>query len=209
MSDEFLINVTPQETRVALMQQGVVQELHIERTASRGMVGNVYLGTHRARAARHAVGVHRHRPGTYCLPACRRPVGGAPQRRAGAAHRTPAVRGPEPDGAGAEGSRSAPRARACPPRSASPAGCWSICRRKSTSASRSASRTNSIAKRCAPSCRRWCRRTSRAASSCAPWPRRPSDEELAADIAYLRKHLGGSAQGRQDARSRRPCCTRT
>ena len=44
MSDEFLINFTPQETRVALMQQGVVQELHMERTASRGMVGKVYLG---------------------------------------------------------------------------------------------------------------------------------------------------------------------
>ena len=44
MSDEFLINFTPQETRVALMQQGTVQELHIERTNSRGIVGNVYYG---------------------------------------------------------------------------------------------------------------------------------------------------------------------
>jgi ribonuclease G len=44
MSEEFLVNFTPQETRVALMQQGIVQELHIERTASRGLVGNVYLG---------------------------------------------------------------------------------------------------------------------------------------------------------------------
>ncbi|OIQ97666.1 ribonuclease G [mine drainage metagenome] len=44
MSEEFLINFTPQETRVALMQSGVVQELHIERTASHGIVGNVYLG---------------------------------------------------------------------------------------------------------------------------------------------------------------------
>ena len=44
MSEEFLINFTPQETRVALVQQGVVQELHIERTASRGIVGNIYLG---------------------------------------------------------------------------------------------------------------------------------------------------------------------
>ncbi len=44
MSEEFLINFTPQETRVALMQQGVVQELHIERTDGRGIVGNVYLG---------------------------------------------------------------------------------------------------------------------------------------------------------------------
>ncbi len=41
---EFLINFTPQETRVALMQQGVVQELHVERTNSRGIVGNIYLG---------------------------------------------------------------------------------------------------------------------------------------------------------------------
>ena len=44
MEDQFLINFTPQETRVALMQQGVVQELHIERFGSRGLVGNVYLG---------------------------------------------------------------------------------------------------------------------------------------------------------------------
>ena len=44
MTEEFLINFSPQETRVALMQQGAVQELHIERTASRGIVGNIYLG---------------------------------------------------------------------------------------------------------------------------------------------------------------------
>ena len=44
MSEDFLVNFTPQETRVALMQGGIVQELHIERTASRGIVGNVYLG---------------------------------------------------------------------------------------------------------------------------------------------------------------------
>ncbi len=44
MSEEILINFTPQETRVAVMHQGAVQELHIERSASRGYVGNVYLG---------------------------------------------------------------------------------------------------------------------------------------------------------------------
>ena len=44
MNEEFLINFTPQETRVALIQQGIVQELHIERTNGRGIVGNVYLG---------------------------------------------------------------------------------------------------------------------------------------------------------------------
>ena len=44
MPEEFLVNFTPQETRVALMQKGVVQELHVERSASRGIVGNIYLG---------------------------------------------------------------------------------------------------------------------------------------------------------------------
>jgi ribonuclease G len=44
MSEDILVNITPQETRVALILQGAVQELHIERTLSRGMAGNVYLG---------------------------------------------------------------------------------------------------------------------------------------------------------------------
>ncbi len=44
MSEEILINVTPQETRVAILQQAVVQELHIERASALGLVGNIYLG---------------------------------------------------------------------------------------------------------------------------------------------------------------------
>ena len=44
MSEEVLINVTPQETRVAITGAGVVQELLIERAASRGLVGNIYVG---------------------------------------------------------------------------------------------------------------------------------------------------------------------
>ncbi len=44
MNGEILINLTPQETRVAVLQQGVVQELHVERESSRGLVGNIYLG---------------------------------------------------------------------------------------------------------------------------------------------------------------------
>ncbi len=44
MTEEILINVTPQETRVAVMQQGAVQELHIERGSQRGLVSNVYVG---------------------------------------------------------------------------------------------------------------------------------------------------------------------
>ncbi len=44
MNEQILINVTPQETRVAIMEQGTVQELHVERASNRGLVGNIYLG---------------------------------------------------------------------------------------------------------------------------------------------------------------------
>jgi len=44
MSEEILINVTPPETRVAVIENGVVQEIIIERTAKRGLVGNIYKG---------------------------------------------------------------------------------------------------------------------------------------------------------------------
>lgn len=42
--EEILINVTPRETRVAVIENAVVQELHLERTLSRGIVGNIYKG---------------------------------------------------------------------------------------------------------------------------------------------------------------------
>ena len=45
MAEEFLVNITPQETRVAVIENGVLQELAIERSRSRGLVGNIYLGT--------------------------------------------------------------------------------------------------------------------------------------------------------------------
>ena len=44
MSQEILINVTPQETRVAVIENGVTHELHVERTSARGLVGNIYMG---------------------------------------------------------------------------------------------------------------------------------------------------------------------
>ena len=43
-NQDILINWAPQETRVAVVENGAVQELHIERTLERGLVGNVYLG---------------------------------------------------------------------------------------------------------------------------------------------------------------------
>ena len=44
MQEDILINWSPQETRVAVVENGAVQELHVERTLERGLVGNVYLG---------------------------------------------------------------------------------------------------------------------------------------------------------------------
>ncbi len=44
MSEELLINVTPRETRIAVLENGVLQELYIERASKRGLVGNIYKG---------------------------------------------------------------------------------------------------------------------------------------------------------------------
>lgn len=44
MSAELLINVTPSETRVAMIEAGLLQEVHIERESRRGIVGNIYKG---------------------------------------------------------------------------------------------------------------------------------------------------------------------
>ena len=44
MNQEILINVTPRETRVAVVENGVLQEVYIERTGRRGLVGNIYKG---------------------------------------------------------------------------------------------------------------------------------------------------------------------
>lgn len=44
MNEEILVDHKPHETRIALLQQGSIQDLQIERTALRGLVGNLYLG---------------------------------------------------------------------------------------------------------------------------------------------------------------------
>ena len=44
MLEDILINWSPQETRVAVVENGAIQELHVERSLERGLVGNVYLG---------------------------------------------------------------------------------------------------------------------------------------------------------------------
>ena len=44
MSEEILINVTPRETRVALLENGVLQEVFVERASRRGLISNIYKG---------------------------------------------------------------------------------------------------------------------------------------------------------------------
>lgn len=44
LSAEILINFTPMETRVALVENGVLQEVVVERSQRRGLVGNIYKG---------------------------------------------------------------------------------------------------------------------------------------------------------------------
>lgn len=44
MSTEILVNIGPQETRVALVENGAAQEIHIQRASRHGLVGNIYKG---------------------------------------------------------------------------------------------------------------------------------------------------------------------
>ncbi|MGF1528620.1 MAG: ribonuclease G [Candidatus Competibacterales bacterium] len=45
MSEEILVNISPQEIRVAVVESGILQEIFIERTRRRGLVGNIYKGS--------------------------------------------------------------------------------------------------------------------------------------------------------------------
>jgi ribonuclease G len=45
MSEEILINVTPTETRVAVVENGMLQEVTLERNSQVGHLGNIYKGT--------------------------------------------------------------------------------------------------------------------------------------------------------------------
>ncbi|MDX1734565.1 MAG: ribonuclease G [Halioglobus sp.] len=44
MSEEILVNITPMETRVAVVDNGATQDIHVERAVGRGIVGNIYCG---------------------------------------------------------------------------------------------------------------------------------------------------------------------
>ena len=68
MSEEILINVTPRETRVALVENGMLQEVYVERASRRGYVGNIYNG----RVQRVMPGMRRPRRSTNCCTKARK-----------------------------------------------------------------------------------------------------------------------------------------
>ena len=42
--EEILVNVTPSEVRAALLENGVLQEIYVERADRRGLISNIYKG---------------------------------------------------------------------------------------------------------------------------------------------------------------------
>jgi predicted house-cleaning NTP pyrophosphatase (Maf/HAM1 superfamily) len=213
--DILLINWSPQETRVAVVENGAVQELHVERTLERGLVGNVYLGKVARvlpgmQSAFIDIGLERaaflhvadvwHRqpegePPQVWRAAASRPVPIERQVFEGQALMVQVIKDP----IGTKGARLSTQI--------SIAGrCWCFCRRTTMSACRRRSRPTS-AKPCA-----------RALLQLVTQPEGgfilrtngedATDPELAEDIAYLRKTW---ARIRDAARGcRRPrCCTRT
>ena len=236
MKQEMLINVSqPEECRIAIVEDGVLEELYVERTGQDNYVGNIYKGVvvnlePSIQAAFVDFGVGRNgflhisdvepqyfRQGGYDPDSRSAPDGPAPRPPRTAAddgddvddesttsRRRPAARGlsvPAPARASSRPSRkssaaatkcwcrssrkaSAPRARRCPPTSASPAATWCSCRRWAASASRGRSRTRTSAAGCATSCSSSTRPRGWASSSAPPASTAPRSE-LHRDLAYL------------------------
>ncbi|MCZ6828196.1 MAG: hypothetical protein O7F73_01160 [Gammaproteobacteria bacterium] len=62
MSEEILVNVIQLEPRVAVIEQGLLQDVRIERDAHRGIAGNIYQG----KVVRVLPGVRRSWPVEIC-----------------------------------------------------------------------------------------------------------------------------------------------
>jgi ribonuclease E len=62
MSKEMVISATPHETRVAIMEEGQLCEIYVEREKEFALVGSIYKGKVYPRASRHAVVLRRDRP---------------------------------------------------------------------------------------------------------------------------------------------------
>ena len=70
MTVEILVNATPRETRAALLENGVLQEIYVERASRRGLVSNLYKGRMKAMSAacRNAVRSSPMSTNAACMP---------------------------------------------------------------------------------------------------------------------------------------------
>src|SRR5881392_287926 len=144
MSEEILINVTPRETRVAVMSAGVVHELLIERSSGRGLVGNIYMG----RVARVLPGMQsafieiglERAAFLHVADIWENREPGKPIEKI-LAEGSPLLVQVVKDPIGSKGARLSTQV--------SLAGCWCTCRTTRTSASRRRSRARTGARSCA------------------------------------------------------------
>ena len=61
MYKQLIINVTEHETRVALLEDGTIVEIHVDRGDDSDIAGNIYKGRVLRVLTRHAGGLRRHR----------------------------------------------------------------------------------------------------------------------------------------------------
>ena len=193
MSTEILINASMHEARAAVVENGVLQEVFLERASRRGLISNIYKGRVSRvlpgmQAAFIEIGMER----TAFLHASdifdRAPRG---HRHRGAAHRKHPLagrRGQRDPGAGGQGPARHQGRAPDDLHHAAVAAIWSTCRRAAASAYRRASRTRAERERLRAAVAGRPRAPRRMPdTSCAPPRRTAPAEALRADMMYLRK----------------------
>ena len=224
---DILINWAPQETRVAVVENGAVQELHIERTLERGRVGNIYTGKVARvlpgmQSAFVEIGLER---AAFLHIADVHVNGGtsrgdhSPGARAAAADRADHLRGPDAHRAGDQGpdrhqGRAAVDAdldrRAAARLPAAGPAHRHLAEDRLAGAARAAADADDRAR---PGRRRRARRRpaarrSAAASSCAPTPPRRATPSSPTTSPTCERP-GRASRSAPSSRRRERCCTRT
>lgn len=170
--ETILVNITPQETRVAVLEENNICELHIERNSEHSLVGNIYLGVVRRvlpgmQSAFIDIGLER--------AAFLHIVDVLEQRRN--PEETQRIEHMLCKGSlfwcRSSKTRSTPKARGFPPKSRWRGVSSSIFRKKTTSACPNASKTMPNAAACANASTSSCRKMPAGATSSAPTPKTP------------------------------------
>ena len=77
MGVEIAISIAREETRVAVLDNGVVTDLYGDRAKDQDFVGNIYKGRVAKVLPGHAGGLHRYRIGKGGVRACVRSLHGS------------------------------------------------------------------------------------------------------------------------------------